>query len=65
MENKRLYKTDDNKMICGVCNGLAEYLNTDPSLVRLLWALFSVCGGAGVVLYIVAAVILPDKKTIV
>jgi len=64
MENKRLYKTEDNKMICGVCNGVAEYFNADPSIVRLLWALFACCAGTGLVIYIVAAIILPDKKTI-
>jgi len=65
MEQKKLYKTEDNKMICGVCNGVAEYFNADPSIIRLLWALFALCAGSGLVLYIIAAVILPDKKMVV
>ena len=37
-ERKRLYKSRNNKMICGVCAGIADYFNIDPSIVRVLWA---------------------------
>jgi phage shock protein PspC (stress-responsive transcriptional regulator) len=57
--NKRLYKGND-RMLCGVCSGIAEYFNLDPTLVRLGWALFSLAGGSGVLAYIVAAIIIPD-----
>lgn len=57
--NKRLYKSND-KMLCGVCGGIAEYFNIDPTLVRLGLVVFSLAGGSGVLAYIIAAVIIPD-----
>lgn len=56
---KRLYKSNQNKMIDGVCGGIAEYFGMDPTVVRLLWLLFSALGGSGVIAYIVAAVVIP------
>ena len=64
MEKKRLYKTDEGKIICGVCAGLAEYLDVDPTVVRLLWAALICCGGTGILLYIVCAIIFPNKRDI-
>jgi len=58
--DKRLYKSNVNKMLCGVCGGIAEYFNLDPTLVRLGLVLFSLAGGSGVLAYIIAAVIIPD-----
>ncbi len=60
MDQKRLYKSSTNKMISGVCGGIAEYINIDPTIVRLLWALFCFLGGAGVIAYIIAAIIIPN-----
>ena len=57
--NKRLYKSND-KMLCGVCGGIAEYFNLDPTLVRLGLVIFSLAGGSGVLAYIIAAIIIPD-----
>ena len=57
---KRLYKSSGNKMLCGVCGGVAEYFNIDPTLVRLGWVIFSLAGGSGVLAYIIAAIIIPD-----
>lgn len=61
MEQKKLYRSKENKMICGVCGGLAEYFNIDPTIVRLLTVVIAL-GSAGTVLlaYIIAAVIIPD-----
>ena len=59
MNNKRLYRSGNNCMICGVCGGIAEYFNIDPTLVRLGWVLFSFLGGAGIPAYIIAAIIIP------
>ena len=56
--DKKLYRSNINKMLCGVCGGIGEYLNVDPTLVRLIWALVA-CSGAGVVAYLLAAVIIP------
>ena len=57
--NRKLYRSNTNRMICGVCGGIGEYLNVDPTLVRLIWALVA-CSGAGVVAYLLAAVIIPQ-----
>jgi phage shock protein C len=60
MRGKKLYKSKDDKMICGVCGGIAEYFGIDATLVRLAWALLTGLGGAGIWAYIVAAVIIPS-----
>lgn len=56
---KRLYKSTKNKMIEGVCGGIAEYFNMDPSLVRILTVILAICWGSGIILYIVCACIFP------
>lgn len=56
---KKLYKSNQNKMIDGVCGGIAEYFGIDPTVVRLIWALFSLMGGSGILAYIIAATIIP------
>ncbi len=61
MEPKKLYRTERNKMICGVCQGVAEYINIDPTVVRLLWVIFGFTG-LGVFAYIVAAIIMPVER---
>ena len=60
--NKKLYRNTSDKMIAGVCSGLAEYLNVDPTIVRLIWALVAL-SGAGVVAYLIAAIIIPEKPS--
>ena len=57
---KKLYRSSNNKMISGVCAGIAEYFNIDPSIVRLIWAFLALWGGTGVVAYIVCAIVLPS-----
>lgn len=58
---KRLYRSDENKMICGVCGGIAEYFDIDPTVIRLAWAIFCCMGGGGLLAYIIAAIIIPVK----
>ncbi len=60
MEEKKLYRSETNKMICGVCGGIAEYIHVDPTILRLLFALIGLTG-TGVVAYIVAAIIIPSE----
>lgn len=60
MNGKKLYKSN-NKKICGVCAGVAEYLDIDPTLVRLIWAAFTLAGGSGILIYIIAALIMDDS----
>ena len=59
---KRLYKIEQGKMLDGVCGGVAEYFNIDPTLVRFAWVIFTACGGAGILAYIIAAIIMPRKN---
>lgn len=59
---KKLYRTEDNLIISGVCGGIGEYFNIDSNLVRIGFVLFSACCGAGIIAYIVAACILPVKS---
>ncbi len=61
---KKLYKIEQGKMIDGVCGGLAEYLDVDPSVVRILWALVVFAAGTGILAYIIAAIILPRKSQV-
>ncbi|WP_432627615.1 PspC domain-containing protein [Brotaphodocola sp.] len=58
--NRKLYRSSTNRMICGVCGGIGEYLGVDATLVRLLWAIIA-CSGTGLLAYIVAAVIIPER----
>jgi len=58
---KRLYKSQTDKKLCGVCGGIAEYFNIDPTLVRLLWILVTLAGGAGLLAYIIAAIVMPEN----
>lgn len=58
---KRLYRIEEGKVICGVCGGIAEYFDIDPTLVRLIWAVVA-CSGAGILAYFVAAAIMPSKN---
>lgn len=60
---KKLYKSN-NRMLCGVCAGLAEYLGVDPTIVRLIWAALALTG-TGILMYIVAALIMPENMDIV
>ncbi len=59
-EPRKLYRSRNQRMIAGVCGGLADYFNVDATLVRVLFLLLAVFGGTGLVIYIVMWVIVPD-----
>ena len=59
--NKRLYKSNENKMLDGGCGGIGKYFGMDPTLVRLAWVLFCALGGSGVIAYLLAAIIIPRR----
>lgn len=59
--DKKLYRNIDNKMLAGVCSGLADYFVLDPTIIRIVWALFVVLGGSGLIAYIVCAIIIPVR----
>jgi len=56
---KRLYRSGNERVLGGVCGGVAEYLNIDPTIVRLLWILFVFAFGAGILFYLIAWLIMP------
>ena len=58
---KPLYKLREGRIISGVCAGLAEYFNIDPTLVRLGWVVFCALGGSGLLAYIIMAIIMPSR----
>ena len=60
---KRLCKSNKDKIIAGVCGGIAEYYNWDPTIVRLVWAVITCFYGTGLVLYIVAALSFPERPS--
>lgn len=64
MPSKRLYRSREHAMIGGVCAGIAEYFDTDPSLIRLALVLLFFAGGVGILAYIVAWIIVPQKPLI-
>ena len=58
---KKLYRSKSNRMLVGVCGGVAEYFNIDPTVVRVAWAIASLFAFAGVIAYIVCAFVIPEK----
>lgn len=57
--NKKLYRSRDSRMLCGVCGGLGEFFGIDETIVRLIWAVWC-CFGVGILAYIIAAVVIPE-----
>lgn len=61
MKGKKLYRSRENAMLAGVCGGIGEYFDIDPTIVRLAWVVLGFCGGVGIWAYIIAAVIIPQR----
>ncbi|MBU0614614.1 MAG: PspC domain-containing protein [Nanoarchaeota archaeon] len=61
MATKKLYRSDTNKVIGGVCGGIAEYFDIDPVLVRVIAAILSMTG-TGIMAYLIAWIMIPKKK---
>ena len=64
MMQKKLYRKTNDRMLMGVCSGIAEYFNIDVSVVRLAWVILSCFGGAGIIAYILAAIIVPEEPPV-
>jgi len=63
MSKKKLYRSSKSYMVAGVCGGLGEYFNIDPTIVRLVWAAVTIASfGAGLLAYIAAWFIIPPGK---
>lgn len=64
MSEKRLVRSNDNRMLFGVCGGVAEYLNVDPVIVRLIVVLLTLYNGVGLLIYLVMALIMRQEPGI-
>ncbi|MFH1257626.1 MAG: PspC domain-containing protein [Candidatus Micrarchaeota archaeon] len=62
-EMRRLYRSTHDRILGGVCGGFGDYFNVDPNLVRLLFVLLCFAGGAGIILYLVAWLLLPEEQS--
>ena len=62
--DKNLTRSTDDQMVAGVAAGLADYMNMDPVLVRLLFVLLTLAGGPGLIIYIVMWLIMPENDTV-
>lgn len=60
---KKLYLSDTDKKLCGVCGGIAEYFEVDTTLIRLVWVMLSIfsAGFPGIIAYIIACMVIPKK----
>lgn len=58
--SKRL-KLSSDKKLAGVCGGIAEYFDLDPTLVRILWVVFTLLGGSGILAYLLAWILMPNE----
>ena len=58
---KKLYRSKSDRKLAGVCGGLAEYLNIDPNVIRVIWAITSLFAFVGIIAYVVCAVIIPEE----
>ena len=58
---KRLYRSRKNRIIAGVCAGIADYFNIDPTLVRVLWVISALVYGGGILAYIIAWILIPEE----
>ena len=63
-EPRKLYRSRSQRMIAGVCGGLAEYFNVDATLIRVLFLVLAVFGGTGLVIYVVMWIIVPDASKV-
>ena len=59
---KKLHKSATDRKLAGVCGGIAEYLDVDPTVVRVGWAIITAFGGAGLVAYIACAILMPEAE---
>jgi phage shock protein PspC (stress-responsive transcriptional regulator) len=60
-KNRKLYRSQENRMIGGVCGGMAEYFTIDPNLMRLLFVVLTFLGGSGILIYIASLLIIPNN----
>lgn len=59
-QNKKLYRPKNDRIIAGVCAGVAKYFNIDPTIARVLWALLVLLGGTGLLAYLICWILIPE-----
>ncbi len=64
MTEKKIYKVEDSKKIFGVCGGIAEYFEIDPTIVRVVWAVLGLVCWFAVIVYIICAIVFPKKSKV-
>ena len=64
-ETKKIYKIEEGKKLCGVCGGIAEYLNIDPTIIRVIWGILALAYGTGILLYFICAFVFPNKSDVI
>jgi len=62
---KKLYKSRTDVKLDGVCGGIAKYIGLDPTIVRLIWIIFTFLGGSGIIAYIICAVLIPREPEVI
>ena len=58
---KKIYRSQNDRIIAGVCGGFAEYFGSDPTLVRLVWIFFTIFGGMGILAYIISIILIAEN----
>ncbi len=61
---KKLFRSETDKKIAGVCGGMAAYFNIDPTIIRVIWAFVGLWAGAGLLAYLVCALIIPTESAV-
>ena len=61
-EPRKLYRSRNQRMVAGVCGGLADYFDIDPTVIRVLFLILAVFGGSGLVVYLVMWIVVPDAS---
>lgn len=62
MTTKKLYKSATDKKLCGVCGGIAQYMDLDPTILRIIWLAMCLFAGGGLILYLICALIMPNEE---
>jgi phage shock protein C len=65
MSEKRFLRKRDDRMLFGVASGIADYLDIDPVIIRLLFVLMALGGGHGVLVYLILAILMPEEESVV
>ena len=61
-ESRKLYRSRNRRMVAGVCGGLADYFDIDPTVIRVVFLILAVFGGTGLVVYLVMWIVVPDAS---